>query len=70
MVHKPSPERFPEPPGPGEHFRRVLGWAPLLRTQNSGVCVFRAALRGEQLLAALVSSVDWVARALTALHGR
>ena len=36
MVHKPSPERFPEPPGPGEHFRMALGWTPLPRTQNSG----------------------------------
>ena len=36
MVHKPSAERFPESPGPGERFRRALGWTPLLRTQNSG----------------------------------
>ena len=46
MVHKPSPERFPEPPGPGENFRRALRWTPLPRTQNSGVWVFRGALRG------------------------
>ena len=62
MVHKPSPERFPEPPRPGEHLRMALGWTPLLRTQNSGGWVFRYALRGKQLLAALVSSVNWVAR--------
>ena len=35
-----------------------------------GVWVFRGALRGKQLLAALVSSVDWFVRGLTALHGR
>ena len=57
-----SPERFLEPLGPGEHFWGALGWTLLLRTQNSGAWVFRGALRREQLLAALVSSVDWVAR--------
>ena len=39
------------------------GWTPLLRTPSSGVWLFRGgALRGEHLLAALVSTVDWVAR--------
>ena len=49
-------------PGPGEPLRSALGWTPLLSTQSSGGWVFWWALRGEQLLAALVSSVDWVVR--------
>ena len=48
--------------GPGEPLRSWLGWTPLLRTPSSGVWLFRGALREEQLLAALVSTVDWVAR--------
>ena len=58
----PSTGRALESLGPGEHSRRLLGWTPLLRTQDSGCWVFRGALRGEQLFAALVSSVDWVVR--------
>ena len=58
----PSAGRSPESPGPGEDYRRLQGWTPLLRTPNSGVWVCRGALRGNQLLAALVSSVDWVVR--------
>ena len=58
--------RFPEwlskLPGPGESFRSALGWTPLLHTPSSGVWLFRGALQGEQILAALVSSVDWVVR--------
>ena len=48
--------------GPGEPLRTALGWTPLLHTPSSGVWLFRGAVRGEQLLAALVSSVDWVVR--------
>ena len=48
--------------GPGEPLRSWLGWTPLLRTPSSGVWLFRGAVRGEQLLAALVSTVDWVTR--------
>ena len=58
----PSAGRSPESPGPGEDYRRLQGWTPLLRTPNSGVWVCRGALRVNQLLAALVSSVDWVVR--------
>ena len=58
----PSAGRFPESPGPGRDCRRLQGWTPFLRTQYSGVWVLRGALRGEQLLDALVSSVDWVVR--------
>ena len=47
---------------PGEPLRSELGWTPLLRTSSSGVWLFRGALRGEQLQAALVSTVDWVSR--------
>ena len=52
-------EWYPVSTGPGEPLRTVLGWTPLLRTPSSGVWLFRGALRGEQLLATLVSSVDW-----------
>ena len=45
--------------GLGEPLRCWLGWTTLLHTLTSGVWVFLWALRGEQLLAALVSS-DWV----------
>ena len=48
--------------GPGEPLRSWLGWTPLLRTPSSGVWLFRGAVRGEQLLAALASTVDWVSR--------
>ena len=57
-----SAERSPVSPGPGEPLRSWLGWTPLLRTPSSGVWLFREAVRGEQLLAALVSTVDWVFR--------
>ena len=55
-------EWYPVSTGPGEPLRTALGWTPLLRTPSSGVWLFRGAVRGEQLLAALVSSVDWVPR--------
>ena len=55
-VHKPFPERFPGPPGHGEHFRRALGWTPLLRTQNSGAWVFRGLCGVSSCWHALVSS--------------
>ena len=58
----PSAGKSPESPRPGEDCRRLQGRTPLLRTQHSGGWVLRGALRGEQLLAALVSSVDWVVR--------
>ena len=59
-------ELFSKLPGPGEPLRNALGWTPLLHTPSSGVWLFREVLQGEQLLTALVSSVDWVVRALTA----
>ena len=59
-----SPGGFSVSSGPGEDSRRALGWTPLLRTPNSGLWVFRGVSRGEQLLAALVSSVDWVVRGI------
>ena len=62
MHMMPSAGKSPESPGPGEDCRRLRGWTPLLRTQHSGGWVLREAVRGEQLLAALVSSVDWVVR--------
>ena len=55
-------EWYPVSTGPGEPLRTALGWTPLLCTPSSGVWLFRGAVRGEQLLAALVSSVDWVPR--------
>ena len=57
-----TPEWLSKLPGPGEPLRSALGWTPLLHTSSSGVWLFRGALQGEQLLAALVSSVDWVFR--------
>ena len=58
----PSAGRSPESPGPGEDCRRLQGRTTLLRTQYSGGWVLQEALRAKQLLAALVSSVDWVVR--------
>ena len=55
-------EWSPVSTGPGELLRTALGWTPLLRTPSSGVWLFRGAVRGEQLLAALEFSVDWVVR--------
>ena len=61
----PHAERYPVSPGPGELLRSGLGWTPLLRSPSSGVWLFRGALTGrEQLLAALVSTVDWVVTGL------
>ena len=57
-----TPEWFSKLPGPREPLRSALGWTPLLYTPSSGVWLFLEALRGEQLLAALVSSFDWVVR--------
>ena len=48
--------------GPGEPLRSWSGWTPLLHTPSSGVWLFRGALRGQQLLAALVFTVSWVVR--------
>ena len=58
----PQSERYPVSPGPGELLRSGLGWTPLLRSPSSGVWLFRGAVRGGQLLAAPVSTVDWVVR--------
>ena len=55
-------EWFSMSTGPGEPLRSWIGWTPLLHTPSSGVWLFRGALRWEQLLAALVSTVDWLVR--------
>ena len=46
-------------PGPGLLSRHLLGWTPFLHSPSSGVWLFLGALRGEQILPALVSSMDW-----------
>ena len=45
----------------------LFGWSRLLYTSSSGVWIFRGALKGSQVLPALVSCFDW---ALAAQLGR
>ena len=64
----PIPEWYPKSLGHEEHLRSQPCWAPLLHTKTSGAVLFQGSLRGEQLFAALVSSVDWVVTGHSA-HG-
>ena len=49
-----------EPPGPGIVIRNMLGWSRLVKTESSGVWVFRGALQGENLFSSLDEVGDWV----------
>ena len=54
------PDNSPEPPGPGRVIRNMLGWSQLEKTARSGVWLFRAALKGDNLFSSLFSAGDWV----------
>ena len=49
-------------PAPGPLYRILFGWSQLLYTPSSGVWIFRGALRGSQVLPALVSCFYWTVR--------
>ena len=48
-----------EPPGPGIVIGNMLGWSRLVKTERSGVWVFRGALQGENLFSLLDAAGDW-----------
>ena len=64
------PKKRPGPPAARPLYRILFGWSRLLYTASSGIWIFRGALRGSQVLPALVSCFDWAVRALTAQLGR
>ena len=49
------PKKRPGLPAPGPLYRIFFGWSRLLYTSSSGVWIFRGALKGSQVLLALVS---------------
>ena len=53
------PDYYLEPPGPGIVIRNMLGWSRLVKTERSGVWVFRGALQGENLFSLLDAAGDW-----------
>ena len=56
------PKKRPGPPAAGPLYRILFGWSRLLYTASSGIWIFRGALRGSQVLPALVSCFDWAER--------
>ena len=56
------PKKRPGPPAAGPLNRILFGWSRLLYTASSGIWIFRGALRGSQVLPALVSCFDWAVR--------
>ena len=56
------PEKRPGPPAAGPLYRILFRWSRLLCTASSGIWIFRGALRGSQVLPALVSCFDWAVR--------
>ena len=48
------PKKRPGPPAAGPLYRILFGWSRLLYTASSGIWIFRGALRGSQVLPALV----------------
>ena len=55
-------KKRPGLPAPGLLYRILFGLSRLLYTSSSGVWIFRGALRGSQVLPALVSCFDWAVR--------
>ena len=64
------PKKRPGPPAAEPLYRILFGWSRLLYTASSRIWIFRGALRGSQVLPALVSCFDWAVGALTAQLGR
>ena len=56
------PKKRPGPPAARPLYRILFGWSRLLYTASSGIWIFRGALRGSQVLPALVSCFDWAVR--------
>ena len=56
------PEKRPGLLAAGPLYRILLGWSRLLYTTSSGIWIFRGALRGSQVLPALVSCFDCTVR--------
>ena len=56
------PWKRPGPPAAWPLYRILFGWSRLLYTASTGIWIFRGALRGSQVLPALVSCFDWVVR--------
>ena len=56
------PKKRPGPPAAGPLCRLEFGWSRLLYTASSGILIFRGALKGSQVLLALVSCFDWAVR--------
>ena len=71
LVACPScPDHSSEPPGPGGIIRNTLGWSLLEETDTSGVCLFRGALRGENLFLPLTQLETGKGSGRTAQRGR
>ena len=56
------PKKRPGPPAAGPLYRILFGWSRLLYSASSGIWIFRGALRGSQVLPALVSCFDWAVK--------
>ena len=47
-----------------------MGWSLMEKTDESGVWLFRGALKGENLFSSLVAAADWVKRDRAIQWGR
>ena len=55
-------KKRPGPPAAGPLYRILFCWSRLLYSASLGIWIFRGALRGSQILPALVSCFDWAVR--------